>query len=464
MQRRDALKLLGAGACLRAADASSVRPNILFVISDDLNNDFGGIRHLAEVHAPNLDRLARRGVRFENAYCQYPLCNPSRVSLLSGLYPTTTEVLDNITPPRYAIRDFVTLPQYLRRNGYQAGYAGKVFHLLDPASWEDHPSPPVTEKDKHFNFWMQPVGPENANVASMLRGMMQPKTAEPETLEDYRIASGAIRMMNEFHRANEPFFLAVGFRRPHVPFIAPEAAYARYAPAEVRLPDDFRPRPGWKGVPEDAFRPNLDLFFERAADQAKSQQMIAAYYGCVSFMDSQLGRLLDELKRLGLEGNTIVVMIADHGWHLGQKGMWAKMTLFENSAGVPLLICDPRKKTGGARTKAVVGSIDIYPTLAELCGLPPPKALEGRSLARLLDDPQAAWDRPAFTVMRRNGFLAKSVRTAHWRYTEWDEGRRGAELYNHEVDAHELRNLASDRRYASVVATMKTSLRRLPRT
>lgn len=459
MRRREALQLLGAGALPLAGNPAPERPNVLFVISDDLNNDFGGIRHLADVHAPNLERLERRGVRFENAYCQYPLCNPSRVSLLSGLYPTTTRVLDNITPPRYAVRDFVTLPQHLRAHGYQAGYIGKVFHLLDPATWEEHPPPPVVQKDKHFNFWMQPVGPENADVARMLRSMMTPKTGAPETLQDYGIAEGAIRMMNKFHGAGKPFFLAVGFRRPHVPFIAPEAAYARYRPADVRLPEDFRPMPGWRDVPDAAFRPNLDLFFERSADTKKAQEMIAAYYGCVTFMDSQLGRLLDELDRLGIADNTIIVMVADHGWHLGQKGMWAKMTLFENSAGVPLLICDPRKKTGGARSKAIVGSIDIYPTLVELCGLPRPKALEGRSLAPVLDDPQGRWDHPAFTFMLRNGKLARSVRTAQFRYTEWDQGRAGTELYNHETDPRELRNLADDSKYTSVTADLKARFR-----
>ena len=162
-----------AGAPLAAASAS--RPNVLFVISDDLNNDFGGIGHLADVRAPNLARLAARGVRFEQNYCQYPLCNPSRVSLLSGLYPSTTQVLDNLTPPRYAVPDFVTLPQHLRANGYLAAYFGKVFHLLDPASWKDGAPPASRKKAKGFNYWIEPVG-DNAKVAASLRSMMEPRT------------------------------------------------------------------------------------------------------------------------------------------------------------------------------------------------------------------------------------------------------------------------------------------------
>ena len=267
--------------------------------------------------------------------------------------------------------------------------------------------------------------------------------------------------MNGFDRA-KPFFLAVGFRRPHVPFIAPRADYDLYSPSHVRLPDDFAPMPGWsKDVPADAFRPNLDLFFQRAATKEKARELIAAYYTSVSFMDSQLGRVLDELERLGIAGNTIVVMVADHGWHLGQKGMWAKMTLFENSARVPLIVSDPRKKASGLRCRAVVESIDIYPTLVELCGLPAPSGLQGRSLAGLLDDPHSSWDRAAITVMIRNGRLARSIRTERWRYTEWDEGRKGVELYAHERDSNELRNLAGDQRHAPLMADLSRQLRRV---
>jgi arylsulfatase A-like enzyme len=457
MQRRDAVKTLAGGALF--ASSQPARPNVLFVISDDLNNDFGGLGHLADIRAPNLDRLAGRGVRFEHAYCQYPLCNPSRVSLFSGLYPTTTQVLDNVTPPRYAVPDFVTLPQHLRAHGYQARYFGKVFHLLDPASWNDHAPPPNREKVNQFNYWIEPVTAANPEVPRFLRGMMQPKSGPAEALEDYKIADEAIRALRDFQASPQPFFLAVGFRRPHVPLIATQAAFDLYSPGRVRLPADFGPMPGWRNVPSDAFRPNLDLFYDLTATKLKSRQLIAAYYACISFLDSQLGRLLDELDRLDLARNTVIVLVADHGWHLGQKGMWAKMTLFENSANVPLIIADPRKKTGGARSLAIVESLDIYPTLVELCGLPLPSHLEGRSLARFLDDPAAAWDRPARTVMIRNGLLARTVRTARWRYTEWDDGRRGTELYDHEHDPGELHNLAAQTRHTATIAELRRIVR-----
>ena len=456
MKRREALKLLSVGALHAAAPKP---PNVLFVISDDLNNDFGGLERLAKIHSPNLDRVAAHGVRFEHAFCQYPLCNPSRVSLFSGLRPTTTQVLDNVTPPRYAVPDFVTLPQHLRAYGYQARYFGKVFHLLDPKSWNDHAPPPNRQKVNQFNYWIEPVTASHPEVADFLRGMMDRKSGPAETLEDYKIANDAIGALREFHSSpSEPFFLAVGFHRPHVPLVAPQMVFDLYSPERVRLPIDFARGPGWKSVPDDAFRPNLDLFFEMEAMPAKARERIAAYYACVSFLDSQLGRLLDELERLDLARDTIVVLIADHGWHLGQKGMWAKMTLFENSANVPLLISDPRKSTGGSRCRATVESLDVYPTLVELCGLPMPPHLEGRSLAPLLDDPRAAWDRPARTVMLRNGHLAKTVRTTRWRYTEWDGGRRGTELYDHEHDPYELQNLAGKTKYAGTISDLRRAL------
>jgi iduronate 2-sulfatase len=463
MERREFLKTSLAALLLARegrANTSASRPNVLFVMSDDMNNDFGGVSHLADVKAPHLDRLSREGVRFERAYCQYPVCNPSRVSLLSGLYPTRTQVLDNITPPRYAVPDFVTLPQYFRRHGYNAAYVGKIFHSsqLDPISWEDNAPPPVRVKANEFNYWFDPVAPENKEAVDRLNGWMQVHTSAQETLVDYRTATEAIRVMNSLHEKEEPFFLGVGFIRPHAPFIAPHSAFEMYSPEKVNLPRDFMAAPFWEGVPFDALRPNLDLFFQQNATPQKAREMIAAYYGCVSWADMQLGRLLSELDRLGIAENTIVTFVADHGWHLGQKGMWAKMTLFENSARVPLIIYDPRKRHVGGSCQAIVESLDLYPTLVDLCGLPAPPNIHGRSLAQLLDDPRKNWDRPAVTVMLRYGFLAKSIRTPRWRYTEWADGSRGAELYDHDRDPYELKNLIAESRYASEAAELKKQL------
>lgn len=457
VRRRELLQGIAGGLLTGRSLAhaqTAARPNILFVISDDLNNDFG-LAHLAEVKTPNLDRVRDRSVRFVHNYCQYPLCNPSRVSIFSGLYPTTTQVLDNLTQPRSTIRDFVTLPQHLRSHGYQAAYFGKVFHLLDPMSWRDDAPPPQTARDKGFNYWIQPVGPKNRDVAASLASFNDPQTGALEQMDDYKIATQAIARMREFRQQDKPFFLAVGFRRPHVPLVAPQGFFDLYNPAKVTLPVDFQPMPGWRGhVPPDAFRPNLDLFYNRTATKDKARQLIAAYYGCVSLLDAQLGRILDELERLQIAGNTIVLVTADHGWHLGQKGMWAKMTLFEQSAAVPLLIADPRRKARDP-CHAITESLNIYPTLAGLCGVPIPGGLEGQSLAPFLDDPARTWDRPARTVMVRPTCLGRSVRTAQWRYTEWDAGRRGAELYDHEHDPLELKNLAGEKKVKAVIENLR---------
>jgi iduronate 2-sulfatase len=289
---------------------------------------------------------------------------------------------------------------------------------------------------------------------------MEPKTSDAESLKDYKIASEAILLMNELQASAKPFFLAVGFNLPHVPYDVPKEFYDLYANADIRLPEDYKSLPGWKDVPEDAFRPNLDLFFEQSAWKSKARELIKAYYACVSFMDAQIGRLLNELERLGLSENTIVAVASDNGYHLGQKGLWAKMTLFEHSARVPLIITDPRKKqTAGSRCQAISELIDIYPTLVELCGMEVPPKLEGRSLVRFLNDPRATWDRAASTVLLRHGKLAKSIRTSQWRYTEWDEGRRGTELYDHLNDPHEMHNLANDREYAEIISMLKQRLR-----
>jgi arylsulfatase A-like enzyme len=466
MQRREFVKASIAAFLMAResreghASASASPPNVLFVMSDDMNNDFGGVSHLADVRVPHLNRLSNQGVRFERAYCQYPLCNPSRVSLLSGLNPTTTQVLDNVTPPRYAVPDFVTLPQYLRQHGYNTDYVGKVFHAsqLDPISWADDAPPAVRVKSNEFNYWFDPVPPENKEAVDRLEGWMQVQTLAPETLVDYHTTTEAIRLMDELHEKKKPFFLGVGFIRPHAPFIAPDFAFNLYSPEKVNLPRDFMPSPFWQGVPFDALRPNLDLFFQRNATPEKAREMIASYYGCVSWADMQLGRLLAELDRLGIAENTIVTFIADHGWHLGQKGMWAKMTLFENSARVPLIIYDPRKRRAGGSCQAIVESLDLYPTLVDLCGLPTPPNVHGRSLARFLDDPSATWDRPAVTVLLRYGFVGKSIRTSRWRYTEWGDGNRGAELYDHDHDPDELKNLIEESRYDSDIAELKKQL------
>jgi len=229
------------------------------------------------------------------------------------------------------------------------------------------------------------------------------------------------------------------------------------------LPADFAPTPtADDSVPRYALRYNLDLFYEERPTPERAQQAIAAYYACVSFMDEKLGQVLGRLERLKLRDNTVIVLWGDHGWHLGEKGMWAKGTLFDVSARVPLVIVDPRRSTAGLGCPRTVEFVDIYPTLVELCGLAMPAGLEGKSLVPLLDKPAAAWDKPAFTLVAREDWLGRSVRTERWCYTEWDDGRRGTELYDLQADPQESRNLAKDDKSAAVISELKKLLEASP--
>jgi arylsulfatase A-like enzyme len=277
---------------------------------------------------------------------------------------------------------------------------------------------------------------------------------------DTPIANNAIRSMRKLASAGRPFFLAVGFIRPHVPLKAPQRFFDLYDPARMPLPPDFASQPrGPADTPPDELRANIDLYAARPFTETEAREAIRAYYACVSYMDAELGRVLDELDRLGLANNTIIVFWGDHGWHLSEKGMWAKGTTFEVAARGPLFIADPRQKTAGRTCRRVVQYLDMYPTLVDLCGLPRPDWLEGLSLRPLLDNPDAPWDHPAFTVQPRGWFLGRSIRTERWRYTEWDEGRRGAMLFDHDTDPYEMRNLVNDPAHQETVSQLRKQLR-----
>ncbi|MGQ9461780.1 MAG: sulfatase [Candidatus Fervidibacter sp.] len=441
------------------------RLNVLFIAVDDLNRRLGCCGD-PYAKTPNIDRLAQRGVVFRRAYCQYPLCNPSRTSLLSGLYPTTTRVLDNSTPPRTHVGDIAFLPQHFREHGYFTVRVGKIFHggMDDPASWdisEDarRPKEKTRQKDKQFEEgggWMlpqtQPVG----------RLVWQMTKNEDEEEVDGASARRAVQIL-EGHmkqRKGQPFFLAVGFHKPHLPWVAPRKYFEMHDPSKLPLPST--PPDDLSDIPPIALtlRPE-----EREMSEEQKRLAIRAYYACVSFVDAQIGVLLKALDKFELWDSTVVVLFGDHGFHLGEHGgHWCKMTLFEESAGAPLIVAAPNVKGTGKPCFKTVEFVDIYPTLCELCDLPMPKhKLEGRSLVPLLDEPERKWDKPAFTVVqRKKGLLGISVRTERWRYTEWDEGRAGTELYDHNEDPNEWHNFATDPKLADVVKEMKALLRRLP--
>ena len=437
-------------------------PNVLVIMADDLNNDMGVYGH-PMVKTPNLDRLAARGVRFDRAYNQFPLCSPSRVSLMTGLRPDTTRVHDLVTDFRTVLPDVLTLPQMFKRNGYLTARIGKIYHygnpgqigtsgLDDPASWDVFVNPRGIDKDEEAqltNFT------PTRGLGSALAYYASPAPDEAHT--DGQVAAETIALLEK--NKDRPFFIGAGFYRPHCPFIAPKKYFDLYPLDRIRAP---RSMPGSPEPPPAAWfttPPNWGI------GEEGQRESIRAYYASITFLDANVGRLLDALDRLKLTDNTIVVFMSDHGYHLGERGQWMKQTLFERSARAPLIIAGPRVTARGRATSRIVEFLDVYPTLADLARLSPPPGLHGRSIVPLLGNPQAQWDHPALTQVRRgppdNHFMGYSVRTEKWRYTEWDEGKRGVELYDEASDPDEMRNLAAEAKYRDTVVEMQRLLRRI---
>lgn len=466
-----------AGRIAFGRQSAKPRPNVLFIVVDDLDCR---IRCYGDSVAitPSIDRLAARGVRFDRAYCQFPLCNPTRSSVLSGRYPTSTGVLDNNTLLVLETGQYA-LPRYFEHQGYAVAEFGKVFHGPNRGLRKGEPKPAKlagswsTPEERAYQqaenpaYWDQVHSPyRNLRLADPHQYAWANEFGplpEGDKGEDWPIAEQALQSLAKMSSEAKPFFLAVGFHRPHVPLKAPKDFFDLYNPEAMHLPPDFDTEPRQlKGYPTDEFRQNIDLFSARSFSAPEAREAMRAYYACTSYVDAQIGRMLDGIKRHGVEDNTIVVLWGDHGWHLSEKGMWAKGTLFEVSARGPLIIADPRERSAGKTSPRVVQYLDMYPTLVELCELPQASWLEGVSLKPLLDDPLARWDKPAYTVQTRNWFMGRTVRTDRWRYTEWDEGRRGTALFDHESDPHEMRNLAALPDYRETVQELRRLLRQSP--
>lgn len=458
-----ALSLALAGTLATAAEEprpANGRLNVVLITSDDLRNALGCYGHPL-VRSPNIDRLATRGVRFDRAYCQFPLCNPSRTSFLTGLRPDTTGVMDNATKFRTNRPATVTLPQLFRKNGYHVARVGKLFHygvpaqigtngLDDPESWDEVVNPRGRDKDDEDKIVTIKPGSGFGATLSWL-------AADGEDAEqtDGKGAEAAVRLLEQ--NRDRSFFLAVGFFRPHTPYVAPKPWFELYPLDRISLVNGSGARRD--GVPAPALTVNPPHY---GISTLLQQQAIQAYHASTSFMDAQVGKVVDAVDRLGLSHRTIIVFMSDHGYQLGEHGLWQKMTLFEESARVPLIIAAPGMKGNQHATSKLVELIDVYPTLADLCGLTPPADLDGRSLRPLLDDPERAWPHAALTQVSRKAkqdpFKGYSVRSERYRYTEWDGGKRGVQLYDHETDPHEGTNLASDPQHAETVAEMKRLL------
>jgi len=457
-----------------ASASAQHRYNVLFLIADDLRPELGCYGN-AIIKTPNIDALAARGTQFNRAYAQFPLCNPSRTSMLNGRYPTQTGVMDNNTYFRAKHPDFVTLPQYFLKNGYAALRTGKIFHggIDDQVSWTEggepvdpnivnRPASPVaTGQGAREVGDDEPTPQANRPARASASERIVVLEGDGESHGDYKIATRAIEFLNKYK--DKPFFLAVGFNKPHSPPTAPKKLFDLYDVNTIPLPVDFRTSPqAPEGFPDVSIpRRNADLFIGRESSPAEAREMIRAYYASTSFMDAQVGRVIDELDRLKLRDNTIIVFWGDHGYHLGEKGKWSKAySLWDIGLRVPLIIAVPRQKP--EQSARVVQLLDLYRTLADLAGLPQPKEIEGRSLAPLTRNPKSNWNYPSFAVVQFQGKFGTSVSTERWHYVEWDQDRAGSMLLDLINDPRELKNLASDPSRAGTVQEMKQLLKRLP--
>ncbi|MEE8452364.1 MAG: sulfatase [Thermoguttaceae bacterium] len=430
--------LLLSAAAISVADAAepeASRPNVLFIAVDDLNDWTTFLGGYSGVKTPNLDRLASRGTFFTRAYCSAPACNPSRVSLLCGIRPSTSGVYYNSNPWRPQLPDAVTLPQHFMAAGYKVHGGGKIFHgrFQDPQSWQvyfNRPADPLPEvrpvngipKTAHFDWGPVKVG--------------------DEAMGDTHVTDFGIEFLGQEH--DRPFFLAVGLFRPHLPWYVPEKYFETYPLEKIVLPkvkqddlDDVPPA----GV--RMARPEGD--HAKVLAHGQWEKAVQGYLASITYADGQLGRLMDALDASPYAKNTIVVLWTDHGWHLGEKHHWRKFTLWEEAGRVPMVFIVPGLTTAGSQCERTVSLLDLYPTLADLCGLPVGEHLEGKSLRPLLSDPTAAWDRPVITTHGRNNH---SVRSQRWRYIRYADGSE--ELYDHQADPMEWTNLAADPKAAVV--------------
>ena len=441
----------------RAADSTKL--NVLFIAVDDMNNDLGCYGH-PQVKSPNIDRLAKMGVKFDRAYCQFPLCSPSRSSLMTGLRPDTTRVFNLQYHFRTGIPDVVTLPQMFMNNGYFAARVGKIYHygnpggigtpgLDDPPSWKIALNPRGRDKDIESDIINYTPKRGLGSAMSFLAD-----TGRDDEHTDGKVAAEVIKLMEQ-HRS-EPFFIAAGFYKPHTPYVAPKKYFDLYPLDKITLPQE--PSSNRESKPKAALTSTPEPYFGLTEPQARECKQ--GYYATISFVDAQIGKLLDTMDRLKLWDSTVVVFWSDHGYHLGEHGLWMKQSLFEESARVPMIWVAPGAKGNGKASPRTVEFVDIYPTLADLAGLMPPKNLQGASLKPLLENPTAPWSKPAFTQVQRGGFPGHSVCTERWRYTEWDAGAKGAELYEHEDDPREFNNLISDPQFAATVAELKALVKK----
>ncbi|MCZ6675134.1 MAG: sulfatase [Verrucomicrobia bacterium] len=446
----------------------SAAPNVLFIAIDDLRPNLACYGDEIAI-TPNFDRLAAKGTLFNRAYCQLAVCAPSRLSLLSGRRPDTNKVWDLSTHFREALPNIVSLPQHFKNNGYYTRSIGKIYHgsgapMKDPPSWSEEPIYDSGRKHE----WRY-ASPENLAVETLKREASEGEDVPDNTFVDGLVCDAAEEALDTFKEKQQPFFLGVGFRKPHLPFVAPKKYWDLYDRAEIPRPvSNSLPR----GAPEYATRTwhELEGYTDIPEDltqlsEEKIQELRHGYYACISYVDALIGHLLDRLEKLELSDNTIVCLWGDHGFHLGEQGLWTKANNYELAARVPLILSVPGQANQGATSNAFVELVDLYPTLADVCGLDVSSKLEGLSMKPLLSKPNRPWKTATFNQYPRmfegvrhekhGDVMGYAVRTDRYRYVEWKEWESGkvvaSELYDHQTDPEEMINIASQIDQAATV-------------
>jgi uncharacterized sulfatase len=444
-------------ALLLTQAAAQTKPNVLFINADDLR-DYGGVFTRELVKTPNLDRLAARSTRFQRAYVQYTVCNPSRCSFLTGLRCEQTGVFNNLTLLREKKPDAVTMPQLFKEAGWHSAGYGKIFHLTGSRGSERRGQALDLPKSWHVAdaFEPTPLGRRMVEQRNMTGGKVDwcwwgMAEGGDEDQQDGQTAAAVVKTIRE--QGSNPWFIGCGFAKPHDPFIAPKKYFDLYSLENLPLwkdPGDITPVGRLAGIGKH---------FAEFTDRER-REFLRAYLAGTSFMDAQLGKVLDVLDELDLWKKTIVVFLGDHGYHHGERGWWNKNTLFERSARAPLLIAAPGIK-GGQSTQSLVEFIDILPTLTELCGIPAPANLPGVSLRPLMENPGLRGKEAAYTLITRGKTTAeygRRVRTKDWAFVQWSDG--STELYDHRTDPEEQHNLAALK--PEMVAELKAKLRQIP--
>ena len=460
--------------------------NVLFIVADDLRPELNcyGRRH---IKSPHIDQLAERGMVFERAYCQAAVCRASRASLLTGLRPDSTEIWSNGSRHQHFrehLPDIVTLPQQFKNHGYRALAFGKIYHGAfavrnkwnDPASWSD--TAWLTGPRYYYTEEGVSVAREVFAKKTKARGYKvdewvnhfvlglshEAPGVDDDVLQDGQIAARGIKALRKVN--DEPFFLALGFLKPHLPFISPKKYWDMYPPEKVEVaPNRYPPKdaPPFASTTWGHPRTYTDFPNKGEPPEELVRELTRGYAACVSYVDAQVGRVLDELDDLGLRDNTIVVLWGDHGWHIGENHIWGKATNFELSTRAPLIVCDPRMKAAGSKTDTLVEFVDIYPTLCELASLPQLSYLEGTSFAPLLDEPDRPWKTAAFSQYPNKSHMGTSIRTDRYRFTRWTRTNApdkvgGLELYDHKSDPLENVNIATQPEHAELVKQLTAQL------